>query len=389
CTVERTELEAFRAAFCAHAETVLTPEDLVRRERADAVVSGGEIGLELAEELERLAPFGMGNPEPRLLVPAARLVDPRPMGEGRHLRFTVESGGRRAGAVAFQTTRLPEAAGTGVDTVFKLERNEWNGVVEPRLVLEQALACEPGPIVLVGEPESWEEAVRVELDAPPTPYAAARADAVGGAARSGRRTVCDRRGAGIAGVLTAVVASGEPVLVVGADARRRREHLQGRFGAFALCSWTALERDPALTAGVHHVVALDPPPHPALQALVESGCPGQLTHLCWGAAELRFAQHVHDEQHALRDHVTAAYRLLRRAPGDVAAALPRSPVAAGRVLAVLRELGLVELHLRPLTITVPPFTRRTALEQAPTFAACAARHAEGRAWLTSAQPQAA
>ncbi|MDQ3630545.1 MAG: DHHA1 domain-containing protein, partial [Actinomycetota bacterium] len=42
CTVERTELEAFRAAFCAHAETVLTPEDLVRRERADAVVSGGE-----------------------------------------------------------------------------------------------------------------------------------------------------------------------------------------------------------------------------------------------------------------------------------------------------------------------------------------------------------
>ncbi len=385
CTVVFEQLEAFRAAFCAHAEAVLSPEDLVRRERADAVVSGDELGLDLAEELERLAPFGMGNPEPRLLVPAARLVNPRPMGEGRHLRFTVESGGRRASAVAFQATTLPEAAATGVDAVFKLERNEWNGVVEPRLVLSEALACEPAPIALVGEPESWEEAVRLELDTPPTAYAAAQ---VGGA-RCSRRTICDRRGAGIAGLLTALVASGEPVLVVGADARRRRKHLQTLLGGFALCSWTALERDPALTAGVPHVVALDPPPHPALQTLVESGRPEQLAHLCWGAAELRFAQHVHDEQHALRDHITAAYRLLRRAPGDVEAALPCSPVAAGRVLAVLRELGLVELQLRPLAITVPPFARRTALERAPTFAACAARHSEGDAWLRSAQPQVA
>ena len=388
CTVTRREIEAFRAAFCAHAEAVLTPEDLVRHERADAVVSGEELGLELAEELERLAPFGMGNPAPRLLVPAARLVDPRLMGEGRHLRFTVESGGRRASAVAFQTTTLPDAADTGVDAIFTLERNEWNGVVEPRLVLGQALDCEPGAITLVGEPESWEEAVRLELDAPPAPYAAARP---AGAARAGasRRTVCDRRGAGIAGVLTALVASGEPVLVVSADARRRREHLRDRLGAFALCSWTSLERDPALTAGAHHVVALDPPPHPALQALVESGEPDQLTHLCWGAAELLFAQRVHDEQHALRDHTTAAYRLLRRAPADVAAALPRSPVAAGRVLAVLRELGLVCLDTRTITVTLPPFAGRTALEQAPTFAACAARHAEGRTWLRTAQPQAA
>jgi single-stranded-DNA-specific exonuclease len=359
----------------------------VRHERADAVASGEELGLELAEELERLAPFGMGNPQPRLLVPSARLVDPRPMGEGRHLRFTVESGGRRASAVAFQTTTLPEAAGTGVDAIFTLERNEWNGVVEPRLVLGQALACEPGPITLVGEPESWEEAVRLELDAPPAPYAGVAVASVGAGTEG--RTICDRRGAGIAGALTALVASGEPVLVVSADARRRREHLRGRLGAFALCSWTALERDPALTAGAHHVVALDPPPHPALRALVESGRPDQLTHLCWGPAELLFAQHVHDEQHALRDHVTAAYRLLRRAPGDVAAALPRSPVAAGRILAVLRELGLVELDTRPIAVTVPPFAGRTVLEQAPTFSACAARHAEGDAWLRTAQPQAA
>ena len=40
------------------------PHDLCRCERVDAVVPGGALGLELAEELERLRPFGAGNPQP-------------------------------------------------------------------------------------------------------------------------------------------------------------------------------------------------------------------------------------------------------------------------------------------------------------------------------------
>jgi len=384
CTLSLDELEAFRTAFCAHAEAVLAPEDLERRERVDAIVSGDELGLGLAEELGRLAPFGMGNPEPRLLVPAAKLADPRPMGEGRHLRFVVEAGGRRASAVAFQTTKLPETAATGVDVIFKLERREFNGVVEPRLVLGRAWACDPAPITLVGEPEDWAQAVRAEVAATVLPFDAARAGNPGAA-----RTVCDRRGAGIAGVLTALVATGEPVLVVSADARRRREHLQGRLGGFALCSWTALERDPALAAGFPHVVALDPPAHPALRSLLEAGRPEQLVHLAWGEPELRFSQHVHDEQHALRDHLTAAYRLLRRASGDVAVALPRSPVAAGRVLAVLSELGLADVDVATLSVQVSAFGGRTELERSATFVACSARHTEGQRWLSGGLARAA
>src|SRR3954451_17464469 len=89
-------LEAFRDAFVAHAEGVLGPDDLVPHERVDAVASGGELGLALAEELAQLAPFGHGNPSPALLVPAARLANPHPLGEGeRHVRFTLEAGGAR------------------------------------------------------------------------------------------------------------------------------------------------------------------------------------------------------------------------------------------------------------------------------------------------------
>ena len=68
-------------------------------------MAGDALGLALAEELERLEPCGIGNPAPVLLVPAATFTDPRAMGEGRHVRFTVNAGGARARAVAFGVRR--------------------------------------------------------------------------------------------------------------------------------------------------------------------------------------------------------------------------------------------------------------------------------------------
>jgi single-stranded-DNA-specific exonuclease len=98
--------------------------------------------MTLAEELQRLAPFGRGNPGVSLLVADATFRDGRPMGDGKHVRFTVESRGARARAVAFGTGgRLPVEDGAPAEATFSLEINEWNGVTEPRLVLRQARAA--------------------------------------------------------------------------------------------------------------------------------------------------------------------------------------------------------------------------------------------------------
>ena len=134
--IERDSVAAFAAALDAHAAGVLTPEELIPRERVDAVVGGAELSMDLAEELARLAPFGRGNPAASLMVRGAVLRDVRPMGEGRHARFTVESDGVHARAVAFGNgSRLGVADGEPVDATFVLEVNEWRGVSEPRLVL--------------------------------------------------------------------------------------------------------------------------------------------------------------------------------------------------------------------------------------------------------------
>ena len=170
-TVRRDRVEALRAAIEAHAAETLTPELLTPRERVDAVVSGGELALPLAEELAKLEPCGVGNPRPRLLVTGARFGDIRAMGDGRHARFSVSSGGTRARAVAFGCEgRLASISGQPVDATFRLERNAWNGAVEARLVLRHAQPCVPDPIEVLGEPDEYLRAVLEELDTPRTAF---------------------------------------------------------------------------------------------------------------------------------------------------------------------------------------------------------------------------
>jgi single-stranded-DNA-specific exonuclease len=142
--VERGSVAALAQALHEHAASSLAQEDLFAVERVDAVVGGEELSMALAEELRSLAPFGRGNPQVSLMLADAMFADVRPMGEGKHARFTVSSRGARARAVAFGSGgALPVGEGEAVEATFKLEVNEWNGVSEPRLVLRHARAAAP------------------------------------------------------------------------------------------------------------------------------------------------------------------------------------------------------------------------------------------------------
>ena len=175
-TIARGRVEAFREAFTEHAAAVLAPDDFLPRQHIDAVVSGDALHLGFAEELERLAPFGMGNPQPTLLVPSSLLDEPRAMGEGRHVAFTLAAGGARSRCVCFgRGSSLPAAAGTPIDAAVRLEVNRYNGAVEPRLVLRHPRPARPEPIEAVGEPP-FLAAVAAELDRALEPWPPPAAD---------------------------------------------------------------------------------------------------------------------------------------------------------------------------------------------------------------------
>jgi single-stranded-DNA-specific exonuclease len=134
-------VEPFADAFAAQAEGLLTPDDLVPTTIVDAVLArGAKLTLDLCEELRRLAPFGLGNPDVTLLAPGCELGDLASVGDGKHLRFRVQRDGRDAGgAIAFgQGTQLDRYRRVGrYDVAFRLQANHWNGTVAPQLVVRR------------------------------------------------------------------------------------------------------------------------------------------------------------------------------------------------------------------------------------------------------------
>ena len=375
-------LDAFREAFAAHAGAVLGPEELVRTERIDAMVGGASLGLDLAEELGRLGPFGMGNPGVRLLVPSAHVRDVRPMGEGKHARFNLHSGAHRALGVAFGRSRLGVADDDQVDATVRLEVNRWNGAVEPRVVLRELYPREADGDR--EEAEVWWEPFETELERDPGAGASAAAEESG---HERRVLGSSNAPAAVVGELT---SCGESVLALVADASLRaglaREGLR-------LADYLELERRPRLPRDFDHVVLVDPPAFPDLERLAARAAQeGGYLHRVWGEPEWRLACRSLGDQLARRPALIALYRDLRGAKEPRGEPLleafrgegpaPRGPEAAARCFRVLTELGLLDGdpdHGRGEVRVVS--SEGTDLERSAVYRAYSARYEEGRRFL--------
>jgi single-stranded-DNA-specific exonuclease len=138
-SIEPANVEPFAEAFAQHAAEVLTEDDLVPVLPVDAVVDGRDLTLGFCEELERLAPFGLGNPNVVLLAVGCELSELGAVGEGKHLTLAVTANGARSGAIAFgQGSQLDRFRRVGrYDVAFKLAANHWNGSVSPQLVVRR------------------------------------------------------------------------------------------------------------------------------------------------------------------------------------------------------------------------------------------------------------
>jgi single-stranded-DNA-specific exonuclease len=147
-SIRPDRIEAFAQAFAAQAELALVDEDLRSVTRIDAVLPPGtRLTLDLCEELRKLAPFGLGNPDVTLLAGDCELGDLATVGEGKHLRFRVRQDGRDAGsAIAFRFgSQLDRFRRVGrYDVAFRLEENRWNGTVAPQLVVRRVFDAPEG-----------------------------------------------------------------------------------------------------------------------------------------------------------------------------------------------------------------------------------------------------
>jgi single-stranded-DNA-specific exonuclease len=145
-TLKKNTLGAFRAFL---EDTLGTSVADARRDSAlliDGAVTAGGFNLSLADLLARAGPFGAGNPEPLLALPAHTLAYTDPVGEN-HIRARFRSGdGKFVNAIAFRAVGQPlgkaliENRGRAVHAAGNFALDHWQGEARVQMRLTDLAA---------------------------------------------------------------------------------------------------------------------------------------------------------------------------------------------------------------------------------------------------------
>ena len=122
-TLEPDALEGFRRAFERHAAERVSEDDLVPRTRLERWVEPALLDLRGAEDLERLAPFGAGNPEPVFGLRATPARARQVGAGGVHLKLKLAD----RDAIGFSLGDRLSLCGAQVEAAVSLGFDEWDG----------------------------------------------------------------------------------------------------------------------------------------------------------------------------------------------------------------------------------------------------------------------
>jgi single-stranded-DNA-specific exonuclease len=130
-TVETAKLDLLEKKLFENAKKLLKKEHLERVLRIDCELDPSFINNETYSEIQKLAPFGMANPEPTFLTRNLTISDIRIVGkDGKHLKlkFQVPSSKFQISGIAFGIgDKHKLKIGDKIDVVYTMEENNWNG----------------------------------------------------------------------------------------------------------------------------------------------------------------------------------------------------------------------------------------------------------------------
>lgn len=113
---------------------------------ADLILSAEKLNLDLAYELQKLEPYGEGNPQPLLIAADLQLKQVRAVGSGKHLKVSFSGENNRLDGIGFGMGELVKVYQPGhrVDALFALEINTWMGVDKVQLNLRDLRPSDVG-----------------------------------------------------------------------------------------------------------------------------------------------------------------------------------------------------------------------------------------------------
>ncbi|WP_168464320.1 single-stranded-DNA-specific exonuclease RecJ [Wolbachia endosymbiont of Ctenocephalides felis wCfeT] len=113
--------------------------------KADGVITAKAINMSLLNQLQRLEPFGPGNPEPRFIIQGAKIRKPEIVGAD-HIKCFIVDDNVMVRAIAFRSVNTPLGyaimQGNVKAILGKISVNYWNGNEFVQFLIEDALTLE-------------------------------------------------------------------------------------------------------------------------------------------------------------------------------------------------------------------------------------------------------
>lgn len=133
-TLPSKNIPMLQKALIEIAAGQLKDVDLRPRINIDAEVSLSELDSGAYQQLQKLAPFGKGNPVPTFISRAVQVAACRTMGnEQQHLRLKLKQNGSNFDGVAFKLGDSLSDVSSFLDIVYNLEIDRWSGMENLRL----------------------------------------------------------------------------------------------------------------------------------------------------------------------------------------------------------------------------------------------------------------
>lgn len=125
-SLETSRLQSFKESIFIHAKKI-KPEFFQKEIKIDLEIEFGQITLELYDLINKLAPFGMGNPSPVFITKNVRVVQLNTVGKAHdHMQMLLEKDGDIFKGILFNHVKKQKlATGNIIDIVYTIELNEW------------------------------------------------------------------------------------------------------------------------------------------------------------------------------------------------------------------------------------------------------------------------